>query len=156
MIIACDIILFWHKIPILQCRGVFIQSWTPPVFSALRRLSSLICQGLAINWNSYFKILSCIYSEYCLKSVVMPLKEVPKVKPLTPRMCCAVCSNEVEKAKLLRVLNARGQLTGAWLVFPWMSLRELMVPTHACHVSKSCMSQRWLIWVIVSWPWRLK
>ena len=58
-----------------------------------------------------------------------------------------------KRMNLLCVLNARGQLTGIVLVCLWISLRALIVPTHACHVSKSCMSQRRLIWVIVSRPW---
>jgi len=75
-----------------------------------------------------------------------PKKKVPKGKPLAPKMCCTLCSNEVEKDK---VANARGQFTGTALVCPWMSFRVLMVPTHTCYV---CMSQRWLISVIVSQP----
>ena len=42
-----------------------------------------------------------------MKSVVMPLKEVPKVKPLTPRMCCAVCSNEVEKGEVATCVECK-------------------------------------------------
>ena len=80
-----------------------------------------------------------VYSEYCLKSVVMPpKKKVPEGKLSAPKMCSALCSNEVEKDE---VANARGQFTGTVLVCPWMSFRALMVPTHTCHV---CMSQRWL------------
>ena len=46
-----------------------------------------------------------VYGEYSLKSIVMPPKKAPKSKPLAPKLCCAICSNEVENNKVATCLE---------------------------------------------------